>query len=275
MSDTIWHLTAEELRLFSERIEKRLAEHPVLLEKADHLAAVAGLIQRVGGGSFYEILDVDAAATWQEVHDAYERLAPQVHPSQAYKLGMLGREGVFDMLFERITEAYLTLSQPDRRKVYDRDLAPKVSPSPTPAARAVEAKAVARRHFDRAVWLAEAEDFFFAVELLRQAVRLDPKPDYYAMLGRLEAKNPKWLHLAVDHLQYAIDLGSTDGGLPAALEEIRARLLGGESAATAEVAGPARTRSKSPEVEVIDPEDAEGGALGTKRPSRIVPRQRP
>jgi hypothetical protein len=35
---------------------------------------------------------------------------------------MLGREGVFDMLFERVTEAYLVLSQPDAQ--YDRELRP-------------------------------------------------------------------------------------------------------------------------------------------------------
>src|SRR6185312_5749901 len=45
-------------------------------------------------------------------------------PANAGRLGLAGREGVLEMLFERLTLAYLTLIQTDRRKVYDRDLDP-------------------------------------------------------------------------------------------------------------------------------------------------------
>ena len=255
-------LSPEELRLFSDRIEKHLSEFPVLLDQQEHLQRVADLMTKVGGSSYYEILGVEPSASWQDIHEAYRTVASRVHPCQAYRLGMLGREGVFDMIFERVTEAYLVLSQPERRKQYDRELRPAALTSLTPEARAVEAKAVARRHFARAVWLSEADDFYFAVELLRQAVRLDGRPEYFSLLGRLEAKNPRWLHHAVEHLQHALDLGATDAGIPGALQEIRELMAsGGAADREADVAGPRRAHSKDPDVEVIDPEDAEGNKL--------------
>lgn len=258
-------LTPEELRLFSARIEKHLAEFPVLLEKQEHLEKVADLLKKVGGSSLYDILGVETVASWQDIHEAYRTVASRVHPCQAYRLGMVGREGVFDLLFERVTEAYLVLSQPDRRKQYDQDNRSSAMTALSPEARVAEAKAVARRHFDRAVWLAEADDLYFAIELLRQAVRLDRRPEYLSLLGRLEAKNPKWLHHAIDHLQQALDLGSSDAGLASALEEIRAQMAAGPAKAEGEATGPMRARSKEAEVEVLDPEDAEGGQLDMKK----------
>jgi hypothetical protein len=126
---------------------------------------------------------------------------------------------------------------------------------------------VARRHYDRAVWLAEADDLYFAIELLRQAVRLDRRAEYLSLLGRLEAKNPRWRHHAIEHLEEAMQLGSSDGAIPALLEEIRAQMAGGVEV---ETAGPLRSRSKDADVEVLDPEDAEGGSLDmrSRRPRR-------
>lgn len=265
-------LTPEELRLFSDRIAKHLADFPILLDQQEHLQSIADLLTKVGGSTYYDMLGVDTASSWSDIHEAYRTVASRVHPSNSYRLGLLGREGVFDLLFERVTEAYLVLSQPERRKEYDREIRPSALGSMSPEARAAEAKAVARRHFDRAVWLSEADDLYFAVELLRQAVRLDGRPEYYSLLGRLESKNPKWLHKAVEHLQTALDLGATDAGIPGALQELRQQIATGVIP-DEDVSGPRRGRAQEPEVEVIDPEDAEGGKLDTnprrtRRPRR-------
>src|SRR5436305_14700989 len=110
--------TDDELRIFSQKIGKRLVERPVDLDPEAHRERVAGLLRIAGEASFYQLLDLPPTSTAQEIHDAYEQIARLVHPVNAPLLGLEGREGVLEMLFERITQAYLNLSQPDRPTAY-------------------------------------------------------------------------------------------------------------------------------------------------------------
>ena len=89
-------VSEEELRLFSDRIVRSLAERPAELAVAAHREEVASLVRRVGEASFYEMLGVDPAAPVLKVHEAYERVARQVHPSNAERLDLTGREGVLE-----------------------------------------------------------------------------------------------------------------------------------------------------------------------------------
>src|ERR1044072_8825399 len=114
--------TPEERLLFAERIGRSLDARPLDLAPEAHRQAVASLIGRLGTASFYELLSVAPGASQAEIHDAYERLARMVHPRHAAILGIAGRQGVLDLLLERATRAYLTLSHPGRRKDYDREL---------------------------------------------------------------------------------------------------------------------------------------------------------
>lgn len=64
--------------------------------------------------NFYDILDIDREANQQEVKKAYQRLSRRYHPD------MTGdAKGHF---FVMMTEAYETLSNPDRRAQYDAEL---------------------------------------------------------------------------------------------------------------------------------------------------------
>lgn len=214
-------VSEEELRLFSDRIVRSLAERPAELAVAAHREEVASLVRRVGEASFYEMLGVDPAAPVLKVHEAYERVARQVHPSNAERLDLTGREGVLNLLFERVTEAYLTLSYTDRRKVYDRESP--AAPPPVAVPRADEA----HRLFEKARVLAAAEQLHAAVELLREAVRTTPKADYLALLGLLQTRNRLWLRHAEENLRQAIAKGARDPALPAALAEVRKRIESG------------------------------------------------
>jgi curved DNA-binding protein CbpA len=226
----------EELRLFSARIAGRLADRPLDLDPSSHQQRVAGLLRQAGEASFYQLLDIVPTATFDEVHEAYDQTARLVHPANARRLGLAGREGVLELLFERITQGYLVLSQPERRKAYDRDLAPNdwsaawnAVPGRGRDHRDHEARDLARSHYERAMVLASAEDLHFAIELLQQAVRADARPEYHALLGRLQAKNPRWLRAASENLRRAIELGSRDPELPAALDQALERLQAGEA----------------------------------------------
>lgn len=250
--------TDEELRLFLQRIGQRLEERPVDLDPEAHRERVAKLLRQTGEASFYDLLDLPPTAGAQEVHEAYERIARLVHPVHARQLGLTGREGVLEVLFERLTLAYLTLFQPDRRKVYDRELAPaawSAALSPGPDRRREEARGVAQGYYERALELVAVDDYHFAIELLQQAVRADDRRcEYFALLGKLQARNSRWLRVAAENLERAAVLGSRDPELPAALARVKERLAAGEALKPPSTDVKPKGRDV-PDVEVIDPDE--------------------
>ena len=106
----------DELRAFSARIAQRLGERPLDLDPDFHRERVAGLMRQAGEATFYQLLDLPPTAAAQEIHEAYDLISRLVHPANAPRLGLVGREGVLEMLFEQLTQAYLNLSQPERRR---------------------------------------------------------------------------------------------------------------------------------------------------------------
>ena len=62
---------------------------------------------------FYSILGLEPGASPAEIKRAYRRLSRRYHP------GVNPGDRQAEALFERITEAYETLSDPDRRRKYD------------------------------------------------------------------------------------------------------------------------------------------------------------
>jgi curved DNA-binding protein CbpA len=216
---------AEELRLFAERIERSLRERPLDLDAGDHSRRVAALLREIGSLSHYQLLAVGASASQPEVHEGYERTARLVHPTHATRLGLDGREGVLEVLFERATQAYLVLSQPERRKLYDRELDPEAwSRAPGSKSRADELRERARSYYIRAQALAASEEYHFVVELLRDAVRFDPRAEYYALLGEAQAMNVRWLHHAAESYRKALELGGANPAIEAALQKVEGRM---------------------------------------------------
>ena len=69
-----------------------------------------------GNGSdvtFYDILGVPQTASAKDIRAAYKRLAKKHHPD---------RPGGNQAVFQRVAQAYRTLSSPERRQAYDDDL---------------------------------------------------------------------------------------------------------------------------------------------------------
>ena len=67
---------------------------------------------------YYAVLGLAPGATPAEIKRAYRRLSRRYHP------GLNPGDRQAEALFERITEAYATLSDPDRRRHYDTAGAP-------------------------------------------------------------------------------------------------------------------------------------------------------
>jgi tetratricopeptide (TPR) repeat protein len=225
MSETVLSLTPKELSLFAERIGRSLAEQPLELGVAIHRQQVADALRRVGQGSFYHFLTVGPGSQPSEVHQAYERLARLVHPAHAQRLGWEDQKDVLAMLFEQATQAYLTLSHPERRKAYDREFAADEPAARLGApARREENRTRAREAYQRAEALAKAEEIHYALELVREAARIDPQPEYFILLGDLLSRNERWLSQALDAYRKALELGSADPRLLSAIRQVRAKL---------------------------------------------------
>ncbi|KAD7478067.1 hypothetical protein R6Q59_026426 [Mikania micrantha] len=69
--------------------------------------------------SFYELLGIPETVTFVEIKQAYKQLARKYHPD----VSPPGRVEEYTQRFIMVQEAYETLSDPDRRALYDRDLA--------------------------------------------------------------------------------------------------------------------------------------------------------
>src|SRR5215210_1009978 len=65
------------------------------------------------GTDYYKVLGVDRKASQEEIKKAYRKLARKYHPDQNKDAGAEDR-------FKQVSEAYDTLSDPDKRKRYDR-----------------------------------------------------------------------------------------------------------------------------------------------------------
>ena len=64
---------------------------------------------------YYEILGVEKSATQQQIKKAFRKLARQLHPDKHP-----GEEDKYQHKFQELQKAYETLSEPEKRKLYDR-----------------------------------------------------------------------------------------------------------------------------------------------------------
>jgi tetratricopeptide (TPR) repeat protein len=225
MTDSLHAVTPHELALFSERIARSLAERPLELGAEEHRERVAAMLREVGGVTFYQLLSLGPTASPEKVHEGYERVARLVHPSHAPSLGLEGREGVLEVLFERATAAYVTLSHPGRRRDYDREIGPAGWPETVIGkSRSEENRDRARGYFNRATAFAAKDEFHFAIELLREAVRIDPQAKYFVLLGDLQTRNQNWLRHAVESYARALEIGGPDPQVEEAIVRVRQRM---------------------------------------------------
>ena len=204
------------LESISERVREDLELEPLELELEAHRARLKELLREYGRLGFFDLLGVGSDDPPEEVHAAFMKLGRLAHPVHAEKLGLLKSRRKLDWLFGRLTEAYLVLSDPTRCAEYKREssaVPPPRSIGPDARARRSERVQLARERFRTALDHIEEEDYYYAIELLRQAVLSDEQPEYYALLGRCQMQNQQWLHMAVDSFRSALRLRPDDAKL--------------------------------------------------------------
>ncbi len=113
---------------------------PLLIEHPE--SRVARCIERVtrkvlapeaaaqeSGDSFYDLLEIEPAATEEEIRRANRRIR-EVYGRDSIVVGALYNKQRLDRMHQRIDEAYETLMDPTSRKAYDQALFPGGVPTP-------------------------------------------------------------------------------------------------------------------------------------------------
>jgi curved DNA-binding protein CbpA len=210
---------------FLERVKSELESRPMQLSAEEHRAQLADLLSRLGEMGHYELLRVRRDCGLDAIHKAYNELARTVHPVHAETLGLAGREEGMYLLFERATESYLVLSDPQRRAHYDRELVTGgVAAAQSPEQRAEERARRAKDHFQRAQDLVRREEYHYAMEVLREAVRLEARPQYFVLMAQVQERNPKWLSQATDNYRHALKLDPENLDVRMAMAQLYERL---------------------------------------------------
>lgn len=81
------------------------------------------------------------------------------------------------------------------------------------AQREQEKRVMALHNYRRAATCLAEMDYSLAVDLLKEATRMDPQPEYFARLGLAQGKNSNWQHYAVESYRRAVDLKPDDVGI--------------------------------------------------------------
>jgi DnaJ-class molecular chaperone len=148
---------------------------------------------------YYRVLGMSSAASEAEIRDAYYKLAARLHPDvHGEEVDEAFRQRL-TTVFSRVVEAYRVLSDPVRRREYDRTLASgsmrmtpgaKVKAQPRTTGEGVH-DAHARKFYQLAQQAMETGDARAAVMNLRIALSTEPdSPILRAALARAEAMLP-------------------------------------------------------------------------------------
>ena len=220
-------LSQRLLEQFTARIEEDLESEPLTLDAETHRTRLGKLLSGLGEMNHYQLLGIDPRASGDEIFTAYSALARIVHPSHAARLGLEGKEVAVSVMFEKATEAYLTLSDPRRRASYNTVAGVHVQVAVDRDQRDEEKRSIAEQNYRRAASCLSQMDFSLAVDLLKEAARMDPRPEYFARLGLAQSKNPNWHRHAVESYRRAVELDPDNAGTRAAygtlLEEMDRR----------------------------------------------------
>jgi curved DNA-binding protein CbpA len=196
------------------------------INREEFLARIA----MAAGADYYGVLGLERSASERQIRDSYYALARRYHPDR-FRSGhlqelLLHAEGYFT----RVTEAYNTLSNRERRVEYGRTLAREVREPD--AAKTTDTAYLARQNFIKAKSLLDKKKMVEALVFLENAVRLDDsQADYHFELGQLLVRNVRRRGEAEQQLIRAAELDPSRIGPYLALANLYHR--GGKNAEAA------------------------------------------
>jgi curved DNA-binding protein CbpA len=204
---------------------------------------------------YYSLLSLQRSASPTEIRDRFRQLARERHPDR-----FQGAERAqAEIAFQEITEAFNVLSNPERRRQHDLELA-----RPTAEPGGGDAQRLVKFHLEAGVGFYRDGNYTQAAEAFEKVTELDPKshqgwhhlaqalavqrrflpragaaiaracelnpvsPPYLKLAGRIHAELGA-VDKAERYYNEAIALGGEDAAVTKALEELRARSKKGRS----------------------------------------------
>jgi curved DNA-binding protein CbpA len=186
--------------------------------KEEDLATVRSdvflMLDKAKTRNYYELLGVPATASPDEIKKSYYTLAKKYHPDRYHQTTQEDLKNALDAIFSTLSQAYDTLKVPATRGSYDAKTfrlespagtpeKPAASPAPGPAPQ----QKLAELNYRQGRSNYEQEDYWSAIQALRQSVRIEPEnPRYRYWLAMALSKNAKWRREAEEHFLKAISL---------------------------------------------------------------------
>lgn len=161
------------------------------------------LLELAGQGTHYELLGVTAESPPAQIKQSFHRLARKFHPD--HHMGQSEWVGLLQDLMGRLTEAYRTLVDDEKRARYDEQLAERGAFS------LGQSKTESQETLDeclsqakRCLWV---HNFPGSIMWLRKCVEIAPGvAKYHAILARSLAAVPQYRQEAMTHFEKAIEL---------------------------------------------------------------------
>jgi tetratricopeptide (TPR) repeat protein len=161
------------------------------------------LLEVVEKGTYYDLFGVTANSSPAQIQQSFHELARKFHPDR--HMGQSERVGLLQDLMGRVTTAYTTLVDDEKRASYDKQLAP------TGAVALGQSKPESQERVDecftRAKQCLRAHNMEGSILWLRECVAIAPAVvKYHAILARSLAGVPQYHQEAIQQFEKAIEL---------------------------------------------------------------------
>ncbi|HSF18029.1 MAG TPA: DUF4388 domain-containing protein [Vicinamibacteria bacterium] len=171
-------------------------------------------------GNYYDRLGLSFGASLRAIQDAYEEVLRSIAPSPSLREKVGDIEDQIGEVRRKVVEAYRVLSDPQRRRLYDRSLSGSSTESTVaattlgartvvapPAKNGAEKAQKAELYYIEANRSWQTGEYFDAIAGINEALRLDPdKAHYHRVLANWLSENPSCTEAAVAHFRRAIEL---------------------------------------------------------------------
>jgi len=175
-------------------------------EDRENVETVTGLYNRIKEEkvTYYEILGLTSEASPDEIRTAYFEYAKKFHPDRITHAPDPGINEKANFVFSEINRAFEALSDSEKRRQYDLDVVREKNSEGTGAGKSVERASLLHR---KAKTLYNQKNYWEAVTLLEESIRLNPKRGaYFLLLGMAQIHIPTMIRAAEKNLSKASEL---------------------------------------------------------------------
>jgi tetratricopeptide (TPR) repeat protein len=164
---------------------------------------IRALLDLAGKTTYYELLGVTATSPPELVKENFHRMARKFHPDR--HMGHSEWLGLLQDLMGRLTIAYKTIVDAEKRSAYDKQIA--AAGAFTLGQEKTETEETVDECLTRAKQALRARNFAGSILWLRKCVEIAPNvAKHHAMLARSLAAIPQYRQDAVRHFSLALEL---------------------------------------------------------------------